>query len=80
MQGQRFRVERTLQDGKSEFGIDEYQIRSWNGWQHHTTLVMMALLFMLNRRLSNKDEYPIFRGSDVKTLLFRSFWAIILLV
>jgi len=30
---------------------------------------MMAMLFMLKRRLSNKDEYPIFRCSDIQTLL-----------
>ena len=46
-----------------------YHIRGWNGWHHHVTLVMMAMLFMLKRRLSNKDEYPIFRCSDIQTLL-----------
>jgi SRSO17 transposase len=69
MQGQRFWVERALQDGKSECGLDEYQIRGWNGWHHHTTLVMMAMLFMLERRLSNKDEYPLLSCSDIQTLL-----------
>jgi SRSO17 transposase len=69
MQGQRFWVERALQDGKSECGLDEYQIRGWNGWHHHTTLVMLAMLFMLERRLSNKDEYPLLSCSDIQTLL-----------
>jgi SRSO17 transposase len=69
MQGQRFWVERALQDGKSECGLDEYQIRGWNGWYHHTTLVMMAMLFMLKRRLSDKDEYPLLSCSDIQTLL-----------
>ena len=69
MQGQRFWVERALQDGKSECGLDEYQVRGWNGWHHHMTLGMMAMLFMLERRLSNKDEYPLLSCSDIKTLL-----------
>ena len=69
MQGQRFWVERALQDGKSECGIDEYQVRGWNGWHHHMTLGMMAMLFMLERRLSNKDEYPLLSCSDIQTLL-----------
>nr|QNO42966.1 hypothetical protein MNOMIAMN_00006 [Methanosarcinales archaeon ANME-2c ERB4] len=33
------------------------------------TLVMMAMLFMLERRLSNKDEYPLLSCSDIQTLL-----------
>ncbi|MCK5109767.1 MAG: hypothetical protein KAR25_08755 [Methanosarcinales archaeon] len=38
--------------------------------QHlRSTLAMMAMLFMMKRRLSNKDEYPIFRCSDIQTLL-----------
>jgi len=69
MQGQRFWVERALQDGKSECGIDEYQVRGWNGWHHHMTLGMMAMLFMLEHRLSNKDEYPLLSCSDIQTLL-----------
>jgi SRSO17 transposase len=69
MQGQRFWVERALQDGKSECGLGEYQVRGWNGWHHHMTLVMMAMLFMLKRRLSNKDEYPLLSCSDIQTLL-----------
>ncbi|MEA3325682.1 MAG: hypothetical protein U9Q37_11255, partial [Euryarchaeota archaeon] len=32
-------------------------------------LVMMAMLFMLKRRLSNKDEYPLLSCSDIQTLL-----------
>jgi hypothetical protein len=66
---QRFWVERALQDGKSECGLDEYQVRGWNGWYHHMTLGMMAMLFMLERRLSNKDEYPLLSCSDIQTLL-----------
>jgi len=66
---QRFWVERALQDGKGGCGLDEYQIRGWNGWHHHITLVMVAMLFMLKRRLSNKDEYPLLSCSDIQTLL-----------
>ena len=69
MQGQRFWVERALQDAKSECGFDEYQVRGWNGWHHHITLGMMAMLFMLECRLLNKDEYPLLSCSDIQTLL-----------
>jgi SRSO17 transposase len=27
---------------KSEVGLDQYEVRSWAGWQHHMTLAMLA--------------------------------------
>ena len=52
MQGQRFWVERTFQDGKSHAGLDHYQARGWRAWHHHMALVMMAMLFMLEERVA----------------------------
>lgn len=43
MQGQRYFVERALEDAKQQGGLGEYQVRGWRGWHHHATLVMMAL-------------------------------------
>lgn len=45
MQGQRYFVERALQDAKQQGGLGEYQVRSWRGWHHHTALVIMANAF-----------------------------------
>lgn len=69
MQAQRYWVERALQNGKSETGLDHYQVRRWQGWYHHMALVMMAMLFMLETRLSHKDDYPLLSCSDIETLL-----------
>ena len=69
MQGQRYWVERSFQDGKSECGLADYQVRLWNGWQHHMVLVMMAMLFMLKTRIKHKDEHPLLSCSDIETLL-----------
>jgi len=69
MQGQRYWVERSLKDGKSELGLGDYQARKWNSWHHHMALVMMAMLFMLKTRLSNKDDYPLLSCHDVKVML-----------
>jgi SRSO17 transposase len=69
MQAQRFWVERALQDGKSECGLDHYQVRLWQGWYHHMALVMMAMLFMLEMRRYHKEDYPLLSCSDIEVLL-----------
>jgi SRSO17 transposase len=44
--------------GKQEVGLDDYEVRSWRGWHHHMTLVMLALWFleMERRRLGGKNR------------------------
>ena len=69
MQGQRYWVERALQDGKSEAGLDHDQVRKWQGWHHHMALVMMTLLFMLEERLLQRHRYPLLSCYDVRCLL-----------
>ena len=69
MQAQRFWIERSLQDGKSESGLAEYQARKWRSWHHHMTLVMMAMLFMLEERILQKDDHPLLSCSDIESLL-----------
>lgn len=69
MQRQRFWIERSLEDGKSESGMAEYQVRGWLAWHHHMALVMMAMLFMLEERLTQKEKYPLMSCSDIEVLL-----------
>jgi SRSO17 transposase len=69
MQGARFWVERSFQDGKSECGMAEYQVRRWSGWHHHMAMVMVAMLFMLNERLLQKEEKPLLSCNDIVYLL-----------
>lgn len=69
MQGQRYWVERSFQDGKSQAGLDHYQARGWKAWHHHMALVMMAMLFMLKERIEHQDEHPLLSCADIETLL-----------
>jgi SRSO17 transposase len=69
MQGQRYWIERSFQDGKSQAGLDHYQVRGWTAWHHHMALVMMAMLFMLQERIEQHDEHPLLSCADIETLL-----------
>lgn len=69
MQRQRYWIERTFEDAKSECGMADYQVRKWTAWHHHMALVMMAMLFMLNERINHKDTYPLLSCADIEELL-----------
>ena len=71
MQRQRFWIERCFEDGKSESGMADYQVRGWRAWHHHMTLVMMAMLFMLEEKLLQKESFPLLSCSDIEVLLAR---------
>jgi SRSO17 transposase len=71
MQRQRYWVERAFEDGKSECGMADYQVRKWSAWHHHMALVMMAMLFMLSERIHHKDTYPLLSCADIEDLLAR---------
>ena len=69
MQRQRFWIERSFEDAKSESGMADYQVRGWSAWHHHMALVMMAMLFMLEEKLSHKESHPLLSCSDIEFLL-----------
>ncbi|HKH44000.1 MAG TPA: IS701 family transposase, partial [Thermoanaerobaculia bacterium] len=58
-----------FEDAKSECGLADYQVRGWLAWHHHMALVMMAMLFMLEEKLSQKKSYPLLSCSDIEFLL-----------
>lgn len=58
IQGQRYWVERALQDAKSHSGLGDYQVRGWLGWHHHMAIVFMAMLLMLEERVRHGVTVP----------------------
>ena len=52
----RWRIERDYQSLKGEVGLDHYEGRSWQGWNHHVTLATMAYIFLL--LLQKEDDFP----------------------
>ena len=71
MQHQRYWIERAFEDGKSECGMADYQVRKWSAWRHHMALVMMTMLFMLNERIRHEEIFPLLSCSDIEDLLSR---------
>ena len=39
-------VETQFQTEKGETGLDEYEVRSWQGWHHHITMALLAGAFL----------------------------------
>jgi SRSO17 transposase len=62
VQAQRFFIEHSFHETKSECGMADYQVRRWDAWHHHMALVMLATLsFWLSKRCwgaSNGQCYP----------------------
>ena len=36
-------IEASFTRGKSEAGMDAYQVRTWEGWHHHRVLALIAV-------------------------------------
>jgi len=61
--GMRWTVEECFEVAKQEVGLDEYEVRSWQGWYRHITLAMLALAFLVAMRVKlNASPSP--TGND----------------
>jgi len=45
--GMRWPIEACFKEGKGEVGLDQYELRSWRGWHHHMTFVLLAHHFLV---------------------------------
>lgn len=54
---QRYFVERTYQDAKSELGWDDFQARKYRAWEHHMALTAAALWFVAEVKLEWQQAY-----------------------
>jgi SRSO17 transposase len=44
--GRRWQVEDCFEAAKGEVGLDEYEVRKWDGWHRHTTLCLLAHAYL----------------------------------
>jgi SRSO17 transposase len=60
LSGLRWAVEQCFEEGKTELGMDHYEVRQYAGWHHHMLTTMLAHFFLwhLKLRLGKKSPSP----------------------
>jgi SRSO17 transposase len=56
MSGMRWPIDTCVEDRKQLLGMGDYEVRSWPGWHHHLTWVMLAHFFVVRLRLRLKKS------------------------
>ncbi len=51
-------IETSFKRGKGEVGMDEYQVRTWQGWHHHMALSLMAVWFLIGETHRGQQLTP----------------------
>jgi len=69
--GQRYWVERAFEDGKGECGLADYQALGWRSWHHHVTMVILAMLFILEQRVAQHRASELLTPRDIVEMLKR---------
>jgi SRSO17 transposase len=52
--GTRWTIECCLEEAKGEVGLDEYEVRSWQGWYRHITLSLVAHAYLAVTRIQGE--------------------------
>ena len=51
-----WQIEHSYKELKDELGLDHFEGRSWRGWQHHVTLVLLAYAFLVLQRRKRRGK------------------------
>ena len=44
--GTRWTIEECFEEGTGQVGLDQYEVRCWEGWYRHITLAMLAYAYL----------------------------------
>jgi len=61
LSGLRWAVEQCFEEGKTELGMDHYEVRKYVGWHHHMLTTMLAHFFLWHLKLKLGKKSP---GAD----------------
>jgi len=51
-------IEASFKRGKGVTGMDEYQVRTWQGWHHHMVLSLLAVWFLIGETHRGQQLTP----------------------
>src|SRR5262252_1049274 len=51
-------IEASFKRGKGEVGMDQYQVRTWEGWHHHMALTLIAVWFLMSETHRGQQYTP----------------------
>src|SRR5215813_13996637 len=61
LSGVRWAIEQCFEEGKTELGMDHYEVRKYPGWHHHMLTTMLAHFFLWHLKLRLGKKSP---GTD----------------
>jgi hypothetical protein len=56
--GRRWGIEVAFECAKRQTGLDEYEVRSWDGWHRHITLSLLAAALLAAVRIAATEAKP----------------------
>lgn len=56
--GTRWAIEECIETAKGEVGLDEYEVRKWEGWYRHITLSLLAHAYLTVTRATAEGTEP----------------------
>jgi hypothetical protein len=65
----RWVIETDFQTAKGETGLDEYEVRSWRGWHHHSAFALLAGAFLLTLQQDWGGNTPLVTRPQLSRLL-----------
>lgn len=66
------RVEETIRRAKSDAGLADYQVRTWQGWHHHLALSLIATWFLVHETLEGRKTTPPLTVPQVRQMIART--------
>jgi len=69
-------IEASFKRGKGEVGMDEYQVRTWQGWHHHMALSLMAVWFLIGETHRGQQLTPALTLPQVRYGLSLLLWEV----
>ncbi len=69
LSGIRWAIEQCFEEGKSELGMDDYEVRKYPAWNRHMLTCMLVHFFLWHLRIQLEHKAPLLTLSQLRLLL-----------